>query len=92
MKIITTTIIHTHILYTYCFERYTYFKLHHNPQFEQYLKVHTKIENIKGSKGKLKIHSWVKRIAHSSTELSVGTICFLHHQQQPQRKSTATET
>lgn len=52
MKIITTTIIHTHILYTYCFEIYTYFKLHHNPQFEQYLKVHTKIENIKGSKGK----------------------------------------
>lgn len=38
-KIITTTTIHTHCLHI---EIYTSFKLYNLPQFEQYLKVHTK--------------------------------------------------
>lgn len=40
----------------------------------------------------MKIHSWVEQVAQISTKLSVGTICLLHHQQQPQRQTTATET
>lgn len=79
---------------------YTNFKVYDRPQFEQYLKVHTKSGNRSGGvevegRGQHKFHHWVKKVAQSSTELSVGTICFLLHQQQAPtetKQPTATET
>lgn len=38
------------------------------------------------------MNQWVNHVAHSSTELSVGTVCFFHHYQQGgnQNQNTAT--
>lgn len=90
MKISTTTAIHTHLsLYVL---RYTVCS-----KFEEYLEVHTKIRvGIKINKTTEQMKSSqkprVKRVAQISTELSGGTIFILHHQQQRQRKTTATRT
>lgn len=92
MKISTTTAIHTHVLYTYWDI--------HKPQSARWSTVSTiskgthQICKTEGGGVKLKSYQWVKQIAQSSTELSVGTIRFSHHQRQPQRKGkhTATET